>query len=154
MEIFKDIKGYPNYQISNYGRVWNTNTQRYLKPSPKENGYMAVNMVAINGKRKKEYLHRLVAIAFIDNPDNLPQIDHIDRDRSNNKVENLRWVSSSQNQRNTANNRQISQYDKDGNLIATFGSIAEAVESVNGSTSGMYSYLQGRTQYYKGFTWK
>lgn len=154
MEIFKDIQGYPNYQISNQGRIWNIKTQRYIKPSIKNNGYYGVNLVAVNGKRKKEYLHRLIALAFIDNPNNLPQVDHIDRNRENNAVDNLRWVSASTNQRNTKQNRQIRQYDKEGNLIASFGSIAEAVKTVNGSISGMYSYLQGRSKYYKGYIWK
>ena len=102
MEFFKDIKGYPGYQVSDQGRVWNAKTQRMLKPSVRPNGYYQVNMVAANGLRKKEYIHRLVALTFIDNPDNLPQVDHIDRDRGNNKVANLRWASASANQRNTA----------------------------------------------------
>ena len=154
MEMFKDIKGYPGYQISSEGKIWNTKTQRYLKPSRKPNGYYQINLVAANGKRKKEYLHRLLALVFIDNPNNYPEVDHIDRNRENNSLSNLRWVSKSQNQRNTSNNRQISQYDKVGNLIATYGSIAEAVEAVDGSISGMYSYLQGKSRYYKGFIWK
>lgn len=154
MEIFKDIQGYPNYQISNQGRVWNSKTQRYIKASKKDNGYYALNLIAANGKRKKEYLHRLIALAFIDNPNNLPQVDHKDRNRENNSIENLRWVSASTNQRNTKHNRVIKQYDKNGNLLNTYGSIVEAVEAVNGSISGMYSYIYGKSKYYKGYIWK
>ena len=154
MEIFKDIKGYPDYQVSDQGRVWNAKTQRMLKPSIRPNGYFQVNMVAANGLRKKEYIHRLVALTFIENPDNKPQIDHIDRDRGNNTVNNLRWVSSSENQRNTTQNHPINQYDQDGILIAEYQSIAAAVEAVNGTTSGMYSHLQGKAKTYKGFVFK
>ena len=151
MEIFKDIKGYPDYQVSNCGRVWNVKTQRMLKPSVKANGYLQINMIAANGLRKKEYVHRLVALTFLENPNNLPQCDHIDRNRSNNNVENLRWVDASTNQRNRDN--KISQYDKEGNLIKTYNSITEAIEAVGGTSGGLYSYFQGRAKYYKGFTW-
>ena len=152
-EVFRNIKGYPNYQISNMGRIWNAKTQRYLKPSKKSNGYYQINLVAINGKRKKEYLHRLLALTFIDNPNNYPEIDHIDRNRENNELSNLRWVSKTMNQRNKSDNVKVAQYDKDNNLIASYNSIAEAVEAVNGTVSGIYSYFAGKANYYKGFTW-
>lgn len=154
MEIFKDIKGYPNYQVSNCGRVWNAKTQRMLKPSEKPNGYLQVNMIAANGLRKKEYIHRLVALTFLENPNNLPQCDHIDRNRSNNNVDNLRWVDASANQRNTAQNHRLRQYDKEGNFIADYDSVAAAIEAVNGTISGMYSHLQGKAATYKGFVYK
>ena len=99
MEIFKTIKEYPIYQVSNQGRVWNTRTNRFIKPSVKSNGYYQLNLYCQDGRRKKEYLHRLVGITFIDNPNGYPEIDHIDRDKSNNCVDNLRWVSKKINQR-------------------------------------------------------
>ena len=96
MEIWKDIKGYPGYQISNLGRVWSVKSQRCLKPY-NSNGYLKIDLFAANGKRKKEYIHRLVAIAFIDNPDGLPQVNHISGNKQNNCVENLEWVDRSKN---------------------------------------------------------
>lgn len=96
-EIWKDIKGYPNYQISNQGRVWSTYRQRCLKPYKNNSGYLATHLIAINGKRKNELIHRLVALAFIDNPEGKPEVNHIDRNKENNNVENLEWVTHSEN---------------------------------------------------------
>lgn len=97
-EVWKDIKGYPGYQISNYGRIWSSKQHgRYMKPSPNNRGYLQINLIAKNGKRKKELVHRLVAIAFIDNPEGKPEVNHINHIRDDNRVENLEWVSKSEN---------------------------------------------------------
>lgn len=97
MEIFKDIKGYPGYQISNKGRVWSCKRQRYLSPFTNNSGYKAINIIAANGKRKGELIHRLVALHFIDNPEGKPEVNHIDRNKENNTVENLEWVTHGEN---------------------------------------------------------
>ena len=75
MEIFKDIPGYPYYQISNLGRIWNAKTQRYLKASKMKNGYYQINLVAINGKRKKE-LKELLLLALSQPQDGKPEEDN------------------------------------------------------------------------------
>ena len=100
MEMFKDIKGYPGYQISNLGRVWSSKSQKYLAGVPNNAGYLQVKMIAANGKRKNELIHRLVALHFVDNPDNKPEVDHIDRNRQNNNSDNLRWLTKSENNLN------------------------------------------------------
>ena len=97
MEIFKDIKGYPGYQISNFGRIWSNKSNRYLNPFLNNAGYRAINLIAINGKRKGELIHRLVALAFIDNPDKKPEVNHKDRNKENNHVDNLEWVTHGEN---------------------------------------------------------
>ena len=99
MEVWKDIEGYPNYQISNKGRVWSVKRQIYMKPLIDTDGYHRIRITAINGKRKTEKIHRLVALAFVDNPEGKPEVDHIDRNRQNNCAENLRWVTHSENLR-------------------------------------------------------
>lgn len=100
MEVFKDIKGYPGYQISNLGRVWSCKRNRYMSPVPNNNGYLQIKLIAANGKRKNELVHRLVALHFVDNPEGKPEVDHIDRDRQNNNAENLRWLTKSENNKN------------------------------------------------------
>ena len=99
MEIFKDIKGYPDYQISNKGRLWSCKSNKYLNPFKNNKGYRMINIKAANGKRKGELIHRLVALAFIDNPESKPEVNHKDRDKENNCVENLEWVTHSENNR-------------------------------------------------------
>ena len=96
-EIWKDIKGYPGYQISNLGRVWSSKRNRYMKPVANNGGYLQIKLIAVNGKRKNELVHRLVALHFIDNPDNKPEVNHINHIRDDNRVSNLEWVSKSEN---------------------------------------------------------
>lgn len=154
MEIFKTIKQYPDYQISNLGRVWNTKTNRFIKASQKSNGYYQLNLYCRDGRRKKEYLHRLVGITFIDNPNGYPEIDHIDRDKSNNRVDNLRWVSKSTNRRNKIDNRKVAVYDRNDNFLFECGSVAEAAERTEVAASSIYSVLRGDFDSCKGFIFK
>lgn len=97
MEIFKDIKGYPGYQISNMGRVWSKKRQIYLKTEKITNGYFQVCLYAINGKSKRELVHRLVALAFIPNLNNYPCVNHKDENKENNNASNLEWCDRSYN---------------------------------------------------------
>ena len=96
MEDFKKITEFENYSISNLGNVRNDITGRILVPYLNTNGYMALTLV----KEKKKYLryiHRLVAIAFIPNPEGKTQVDHINGNKVDNVLENLRWVTVSEN---------------------------------------------------------
>jgi len=94
MEIWKDIDGYKGaYQVSNLGSIRNVKSGRILKGSVNSYGYQRVSFS--DGGRFK--VHRLVATAFIANPNSLPAVDHIDEDKTNNKVSNLRWCTPEQN---------------------------------------------------------
>ena len=98
MEIWKDCKGYEGkYQVSNLGRVWSVGGQKYLVGSYDKDGYMRIHLTAKNGKTKQEKVHRLVALAFIDNPSGLPQVNHKDENKENNCVDNLEWCNASYN---------------------------------------------------------
>ena len=110
MEIFKDIKGYPQYQISNMGRVWSKYRNRYMNPVANNKGYLQIKLIAVNGKRKNELVHRLVALHFIDNPENKPEVNHINHIRDDNRVENLEWVTKSEN--NTLGRKQHFKWKK------------------------------------------
>ena len=94
-EILKDIDGYENkYKISSWGRLINCKT--IMKPMVATNGYL-VACLWKNGKQNKYLIHRLVARAFLENPNKYKEINHIDENKTNNKVENLEWCSHKYN---------------------------------------------------------
>lgn len=92
IEIWKEIPGYPKYEVSNLGSIRRKVSEKNIKPYPGLRGYLTV--LLYNSKKKKRfYSHRLVAIAFLENPLNLPQVNHKDGNKHNNKVSNLEWVT-------------------------------------------------------------
>lgn len=99
-EEWKVIDEFPNYSICNDGRVRNDKTGRIRKHTLTSHGYMIISFKKEDGSTKQIFVHRLMAMAFIPNPENKPFIDHINRDKSDNRLENLRWVTTSENQYN------------------------------------------------------
>ena len=102
-EQWQPIPDYSNYEISDFGRVrkvlYHTNDgceAVLLKPTPRH-GYLRVWLWNDKGERKKIFVHRLVAMCFIDNPDNKPEVNHIDGDKQNNRVDNLEWCTTTEN---------------------------------------------------------
>ena len=122
MQEWKKIKGFENYSVSNDGEVRNDRTGRILKPYLSTSGYYQVMM---GRKTVPQYIHRLVAIAFISNPDNKKQVDHIDGNKRNNCISNLRWVTASENclgygltERNKHRQKHIIAKHRDGKILA------------------------------------
>jgi len=101
------IFDFPNYEVFEDGSVFSHKNQVYLKPQNNGNGYLKVHLYK-NGKMHQHYVHKLVAITFIPNPNNFKYVDHIDRDKTNNSITNLRWCSASANTNNTANRKRYS----------------------------------------------
>ena len=93
------IEGFENYIIFEDGIIMNFWTGKEMKTTLNQSGYLHLTLNK-NGKRHHFYLHRLLAQTFIPNPDNLPEVDHIDRDESNNNLENLHWVTKLENCQN------------------------------------------------------
>lgn len=96
-EIWKDIKGYEGlYQVSNLGRIKSVRKKIIKSPSLAGRGYYRLTLCN-NGKNKSFYIHRLVAQAFISNPNNLSQVNHKDENKLNNCVDNLEWTDCKSN---------------------------------------------------------
>jgi len=102
----KDIKGYEGlYAITEDGRVFKYKGNKYMKINKRKDGYCSVGLTK-NKKNKKFLVHRLVAMSFIPNPDNKPQINHINMIKSDNRVENLEWVTQSENIKHSYKNNK------------------------------------------------
>lgn len=113
-EIWKDIEEYEGlYQVSNLGRVKRlkgkyVSAERMVNPSRHTDGYLQFNLCK-NGKRKNHKIHRLVAQAFIPNPENKPEVNHIDEDKTNNNINNLEWSTRKENVNHGTRNERVSK---------------------------------------------
>jgi hypothetical protein len=111
-EVFRPVKGYEGlYEVSNTGKVaslnYNSTKQRkLLVPQKCTNGYFFV-MLSRNHKQKMKYIHRLVAEAFVPNPNGLPQVNHLNENKRDNRTENLQWVSARENLNYGTRNQRI-----------------------------------------------
>jgi len=106
-EVWKSVEGFPNYEVSNLGRVKSLNYHRenreqILKPIIK-NKYLVIMLYSQDMKKKTKRVHCLVALAFIPNIENKPTVDHINRNKLDNRVENLRWATRSEQSLNKDN---------------------------------------------------
>ena len=180
-EIWKDIQGYEGiYQVSNYGRIKSLGRYYFsgmynaIKKYQNENirkiektrdGYIMVALCK-DGKIKKYLVHRLVAEHFIDNQDNLPQINHIDENKQNNYYKNLEWCSNKYNINYGMRNekarksmtkikgRKVNQYDLKNNFIKQYSSINGASKQFNRKGSNIRNCCIGKQKTAYGFKWK
>ena len=92
----RDIKGFEGiYAITSCGKVWSYRSKKFIKPYEWK-GYLKVNLY-LNGQVKKCRVHRLVAEAYIPNPEGKPQVNHLDENKTNNNVNNLEWATAKEN---------------------------------------------------------
>lgn len=165
MEIWKDITGYGGrYKVSNYGNVLSLQykTPRILKHGIMKNGYHVVTL-SIYGVSKKCLVHRLVAIEFIPNPYKLSEVDHIDTNKNNNKVSNLKWSNHKDNSNNPITlthynkdkERKIVQLNLDGSLVRIWDSMRQAERDGGFRNSHISKCCMGCKRYktHKGYKW-
>ena len=174
-EIWKPVKGYENrYEISNKGRVkslekkwvnWNgyvaIHPEKILRERINTYGYARVTLR--DGRTSKEkMIHRLVAEAFLPNPDNYPEVNHKDENPLNNCVENLEWCTHLYNNRYGTKNRRgalrrgifVSQYDLKGNFISSYPTIRDAERATGVSMRLICNCVNGVHKQGGGFIWK
>lgn len=174
-EIWKDIVGYEGYyQVSNIGRIRSVDRYvqskgggkkfvkgRMLVPQYCSNGYLFHGFCK-NNVVKQIMLHRVVAIAFLPNPNNYPEVNHKDEDITNNCVDNLEWCTSKYNanygtrKEKLAQLRRkpVNQLDLNGNFIRRWRSAKDACESLGIDRSGVMRVCKGRRPNYGGFKWE
>lgn len=168
MEIWKDIEGYEGmYQISNLGRVKSLKMKKehneyLLKPFKSKNGYLRVSLSKSN-KFKQPLIHRLVAIHFLDNPNNYPEVNHKDENKLNNCVDNLEWCdrkynvlygTAKQRESKTKHKYYIGQYDLNQNLIMKWNSLKEIEINTNYKKNNIQQNCLGNTKTAYGYKWK
>ena len=161
-EIWKDIKGFEGlYQVSNMGRVKSVRKNIILKNQIARKGYERV-ILCINNSPKNYFVHRLVANAFIPNPDNLPQVNHKDENKLNNRVENLEWCTQKYNvnygtgiaKRARSQSKKVLQFKTDGTFIKEWKSTKDVQRNLGFDNSHISKCCRGKYTYAYGYIWK
>ncbi len=173
-EIWRDILGYEGlYQVSNLGRIKSLKrkckTAKGFRNVPEKicsstldtYGYPIICLHK-NGKKKTKTIHRLVGEAFIENPLNLPQINHIDEDKTNNCVNNLEWCNAKYNNTHGTRNERIKkaqqraviQLDMNGNFIKTWNGANEIMRVTGMHQSAITRCCNQKRNYAYGYRWK
>ena len=174
-EEWRDVKGYEGlYQVSSEGRVkslerkiphWRggerTVKERILKPSDDCRGYLRVDLR--DGSKQKHFkVHRLVCEAFHENPDNKPQVNHINEIKTDNRASNLEWATARENSnfgtRNErlgkAQSKSVGQYTRDGELVKIWPSTIEVQRQTGFSNGNISLAANGKYKQAYGFRWK
>ena len=153
---------YPNYEVSDQGEVRNAKTKRLLSLKKRIRGYVYVHLHQ-DGKSKVVTVHRLVASAFIPNPNNLETVNHINYIKDDNRVENLEWMSYSENSSNKNPDknpdkrivsRQIEQLDLNGNILAEFDNISQAAKELQINRGNINQVCLGKLKTAGGYIFR
>lgn len=175
MEQWKIIEDYPNYMVSNMGRIKSLNYKRtgeekILKLNKQRFGYYMVSLRK-NGNTSKKLIHRLVAQAFLPNPDNKPEIDHINTIVTDNRAENLRWVTSKENSNNPITrkhysdvrkimlgskhpkSKRIIQFTFDGEFVNKWDSVMDVERELGLHHSNIFKVINGVRNHTGGYKW-
>ena len=173
------IEGFPDYLVDTSGKIYSLKTHKYLKPNYTKKKYASVELFK-DGKSKRILIHRIVAKAFIPNPNNLPQVNHIDENPSNNDVNNLEWCSAKYNMNygegakkrhlkidyskpcyriNAIKNgkkacKPVLMFAKDGKFLKEFESAVEAEKETGVNRRHISDVVRGKRATSGGYKWK
>lgn len=161
-EIWEDIEGYQQkYQVSNLGNIKNIKTNKILKPQKGYKGYMKVVLCTEQGY-KQVRVHRLVALYHIPNPNNYPSINHIDGNKTNNRVENLEWCTVSHNNREAyrlglkqsrIKPKKVIKLDKNNNILKIYKSL-NSVKEDGYNVGNVGEVCAGHRKKAGGYIWR
>lgn len=147
--IWRQIPDYPNYYVSNDGRVWSAISKKILKPQKDVKGYLRAE-IRKDGKRSTIGIHRLVALAFIPNPNNYETVDHIDFNKGNNRIENLRWMDFDENTKRQKNTQKVKCVETE----EIFNSQNDAAKRFGINQGGISAVISGRQKTAGGYHWE
>lgn len=161
-ELWKDIEGYEGlYQISTLGRVKRVTTGRILKGGKNTSGYIQMYLYK-QGIRDVNRIHRLVAESFIPNPENKPEVNHINEDKTNNRVDNLEWCTRKENSNHGTRNKRVSKtlsipilaINLTTGEVEEFYGITECSRQLGLHQQNITAVLKGRRNQTGGYTFK
>lgn len=172
MERLRTIPGYTLYKAAADGRIWSVRSGKFLIPRKRSDGYMQVTLCE-GGAKNQEYVHRLIAAAFVENPDHLNVVNHMDEDRSNNNASNLEWCTYEHNstwgnckkkQRETVGLEKLQQLARTASVKRrrkvknldtgiVYESLASACRDTGLLHSGIASACTGRYKTCGGYRW-
>lgn len=176
---WKTINGFQNrYAVSNDGRVWSLSADKQMKTKIDKCGYEAVCLYD-NGRVVSKFVHRLVAETWIENKDELPQVNHKDENKTNNRVDNLEWVSAKENANHgtrkvrraesvkhkkvvdsrlasssSRRGKRIVQVSMDGRFVCVWNSISDVYRSLGLRIDGNLSRAIKKGKVFHGFRWE
>lgn len=158
-EEWRVVLEYDRYEVNRYGEIRHRVRKQVLKPRPNPSGYLYVNF-NIEGHRQNFAVHRVVANAFIPNPNYKPEVNHKDLNKNNNFVENLEWVDSSENKNHfhqtktsTTLGKEVDQFSKSGVFIKRYKTVTEAAREVGCVVGAISNCCLGRTKTSMGYKW-
>ena len=160
--MYKDVNNYEElYAVDESGNVLSKRSGNILKASIDKYGYLTVHLR--NGRNSRSAkVHRLVAIAFIPNTENKPTVDHVNGDKRNNHISNLRWATQSEQQLNAirngnrvacANRVRVAQLDSNGEVLNVYESLKEAEKQTSIHWTGISAVLRNKRKSAGGYCW-
>lgn len=172
-EYWRPIVGYEGlYEVSNFGRVKSLNynhtgKEKIMKPNKDKGGYLKVGLCK-NGKRYQKLVHRLVAEAFLSNPYNLPEVNHINEVKTDNRVQNIEYCDRAYNSSYGTRNERIAktemnhpkkskivfQYSLDGTFIKEFPSVSQIEREIGFSHGNISRCCRGEFKQVYGYIWR
>lgn len=158
----KEILGFPGYYIEETGQIWSEKSKCYRKLTMNKGGYLYTSLRDDNGKSKIFLIHRLVAQYFIPNPNNLPEVNHINEDKTDNRVENLEWCTTEYNLNYGTRLERMreSATKKRGKKVKCletqkiYPSMSAASREIGLNVTGIWNVCKGKQKTCGGYTWE